>query len=111
MRRLATACRPPCNIGDVLRERFVLPLAFRDGDHRAQFSTGEGSIAVASSRESLGAAPGSQGLVLAVNDLDAMLSRLRELGARVGTVRDRGEHGRTALVQSPGGTTLALFST
>ena len=92
-----------------LKDVVGLALQFQDGERWAQFSTGDGSIAVASREESLGAVSGSQVPVLAVNDLDQQLLALRGRGARLGEVRDMGEHGRTVLVQSPGGTTLALF--
>ncbi|HUI25770.1 MAG TPA: VOC family protein, partial [Candidatus Kryptonia bacterium] len=82
-------------------ETLGLALQFRDADRWVQFQAGEVSFALASEAEGMGAPVGVAVPVFEVSDLDAALHELAALGHRTGTIRDMGNHGRTAGVNDP----------
>jgi predicted enzyme related to lactoylglutathione lyase len=86
-----------------------LELAFRDGDHWAQFKAGDVSFAIAGERERMGAAPGQAVGVFEVSDLDAFLADVKRGGGTHGAIRDMGDHGRSALCRDPAGAAFAAL--
>ncbi len=86
-----------------------LELAFRDGEHWAQFNAGDVSFALAGARERMGAVPGQAIAVFEVADLDVFLANVCDGGGTHDPIRDMGGHGRSALCRDPAGAAFAAL--
>ena len=85
-----------------------LPVKFRDGDNWVAFDVGGTTLAVAKHEDQAASEGSGPVLSLRADDLDALVSQLRERGAQVTDPQD-GAHERRANLQVPGGHTMVLY--
>ena len=91
------------------QETLGLHLQFRDGNRWVQFQAGDVSFALADPSEAPGVPQGASVPVFEVTELDGAVRELAAGRYAVGTVRDMGAHGRTVMVNDPGGACFVLF--